>query len=90
MIFSFSHKYTVNSIAGEPFTVCTSCWDRVKDVRNGCRVWIHAALEEAEPGCINRSRKLIKRNGTDSEEYRHFEQIFFEQLEKCAALVLPA
>ena len=72
-----------NPETGKAFTVCLYCWDRVKDVRGGCRVWIHNALEAADPGIVKRYQRRFKLYGIFNQDYRDFEALFNAQLDKC-------
>ena len=70
-------------IVAEPYHVCKLCWDKVKNSKTGCRVWIHAKMELAHPGIINENRIAFKTQGTNGPAYIAFEQYFLELLEQC-------
>ena len=72
-----------NPATGEAYTVCLYCWDRVKDVRGGCRVWIHGALEATDPGVIKRYQHRFRQHGIFTHHFRDFEALFYAQLDRC-------
>ena len=73
----------------EPYHVCKLCWDKVKNSTTGCRVWIHARMEQAHPGIIHENRIAFKVQGTNGPAYIAFEQYFLELLEQCLLMHDP-
>ena len=77
-----------NSSTDQPYVVCKSCWDKVKNVKTGARAWVNGELERMPPGLIDGYRDQIRRDGVDSDAYRAFEVIIHEQLDRCEANTL--
>ena len=74
----------------QPYVVCKGCWDKIKNVKTGARVWVHAELERQSPGTIDMFRARIRRDGIHSDAFHAFEQLFHAQLDRCARTGLHA
>lgn len=70
----------INPRTQEYYSVCTGCWDKVKNRHSGCSMWIHRQLEAANPGTVHKYRSLIREKGEDSPEYKEFSELYNQQL----------
>lgn len=73
-------RVKINPETSNPYNICLSCWEKVKNSHSGCRPWVHHELEKRSPGIIMKYKKALLSEGQNSPLYPEFEALFDEQL----------
>lgn len=68
---------------GLPYNICLLCWDKVKNIKTGCRPWIHDQIERNSPGAIAFYKRALAEDGEDSPLFKKYTELFYSLLEDC-------